>query len=80
MYEVSFIIILAVHAVLTPTLTSTSQLPTGKCVHVTASAVLLNHIINPLGAMLIYICTRMPTAHRDAHIYMHALLTNTYRA
>ena len=45
MYEVT-IILLAVHAVLTPTPTSTGQLPTGKCVHVTASAVLLNHIIN----------------------------------
>ena len=36
--------------------------------------------INPLGAMLIYICMRMPTAHRDAHIYMDTLLTNAYHA
>ena len=35
--------------------------------------------INLLGVMLIYICTRMPTAHHDVHIYMRALLTNAYR-
>ena len=35
---------------------------------------------NPLGTMLIYICSHMPTAHRDAHIYMHALLTNAHCA
>ena len=36
-------------------------------------------MINPLGAMRIYICMCVPTAHRDAHIYMHAVQTSTYR-
>ena len=31
-------------------------------------------------SMLIYICMRVPTAHRDAHIYMHTVQTSTYRA
>ena len=35
---------------------------------------------SPLGAMRIYICTRMPTAHHDVHIYMHAVQISAYRA
>ena len=37
-------------------------------------------MFNPLGVMCIYVCTCMPTAHCNAHIYMHAVQTSAYHA
>ena len=37
-------------------------------------------VLNPLGTMSIYICMRVPTAHRDEHIYMRTVHRVLYTA